>query len=179
MSRTTDPAPVRSPVRYTVRLIEPRVLAAWRAEGRPSEDVVALVASGGERLRCCLRDAAADERLLLVSYRPPLPAPSPYAETGPVFVHAEPCEGPERLDRFPVSWEGRPQVLRAYDERGCIHPATRVHEHGPTHDAIGAMLAEPGVVEVHTRNVAYGCFMLAASSPRLRYLRTWRATTTT
>ncbi|MCD4525470.1 DUF1203 domain-containing protein [Nocardioides sp. cx-173] len=158
----TDSSAVRSPVPFTLRLIDPDLLASWRAEGRPSEDVAALVASGGERVRCCLRDAAAGERLLLVSYSPPLPAPSPYAETGAVFVHAEECEGPERLDRFPLSWEGRPQVLRAYDERGCIHPATRVHEHGPTHDAVATLLAEPGVVEVHSRNLAYGCFMVAA-----------------
>jgi len=120
------------------------------------------VATGGEPVRCCLRDATADERLLLVNYEPPLP-PSPYRETGAVFVHAEPCTGPADGD-YPADWRRRPQVLRAYDERGWIHPASTTHDGSDPEAVLAQVLATPGVVEVHSRNIAYGCYMFTATA---------------
>jgi hypothetical protein len=54
-------------------------------------------------------------------------------------------------------------VLRAYDERGRIHPATRVHDGADPEREIADVLAQPGVVAVHSRNIAYGCFMFAVT----------------
>jgi hypothetical protein len=54
-------------------------------------------------------------------------------------------------------------VLRAYDERGWIHPATRLHDGSDPESAIAAVLAQPGVVRVHSRNVAYGCYMFTVT----------------
>ena len=105
---------------------------------------------------------SAGEPLLLFGYRPPT-ADGPYREIGPVFAHAEPCRGYDG-NGYPRDWLGRPQVLRAYDSRGWIHPATRVHDGSDPEAAIAAVLAEPGVVEVHSRNVAYGCFMFAVTA---------------
>ncbi|MCT2587254.1 DUF1203 domain-containing protein [Actinophytocola gossypii] len=116
-----------------------------------------LTAAGGEPVRCCLRDAEAGEALLLFGYQPPLPA-SPYRETGAVYAHAEPCAGRARLDGYPPAWRGRPQVLRAYDDRGWIHDA-RVHDGHAPETVVADLLADPAVVRVHSRNVAYGCFM--------------------
>jgi hypothetical protein len=129
---------------------------------RVDEDAVRVVAIGGEPVRCCRRDAMAGEALLLTAFAPPLPGPpSPYQETGAIFTHETACAGPVD-DRYPADWFGRPQVLRAYDERGWIHPATRVHDGTEPEKALTAVLAEPGVVEVHSRNVAYGCWMFTA-----------------
>ncbi|WP_328472100.1 DUF1203 domain-containing protein [Actinoplanes sp. NBC_00393] len=127
------------------------------ASGNPAEGVMA---SGGEPLRCCHRDATAGEDLILFGYEPPLPA-SPYREIGAVFTHAAPCAGPPSDSRYPAAWRGRPQILRAYDARGWIHPATRVDDGTDPEAAIEAILADPAVTLIHTRNVAYGCFMLA------------------
>ena len=57
------------------------------ASGTPAERVVA---TGGEPLRCCLRDAGAGEALLLFGYRPSTPQ-GPYQEVGAVFAHAGLC----------------------------------------------------------------------------------------
>lgn len=121
-------------------------------------DGVKKTATGGEPLRCCLRDAAAGEEILLFNYEPPLPD-SPYREKGAVFTHASSCEGPSSVTSYPADWVGRPQALRAYDERGWIHPATRLHDGTDPSAALASVLAEPGVVEVHSRNLAYGCYM--------------------
>jgi hypothetical protein len=146
---------------YLIRALESDVLSRVRGD-RPDVPVEQLVATGGEPLRCCLRDATAGEACLLIGYEPPLPA-SPYAEKGAVFVHAEPCDGPDGAP-YPTAWLGRPQVLRAYDARGWIHPATRTHDGTDPVGALTAVLAEPGVTLVHSRNVVYGCYMFAATA---------------
>jgi hypothetical protein len=127
--------------------------------GRPVERVVA---DGGNPLRCCLRDSRPGEELLLFGYEPPLPE-SPYREAGAVFAHAGPCEGPVSDDVYPADWRGRPQVLRAYDRRGWIHDATRTHDGSEPEAVIAEMLATPGVERIHSRNIAWGCYMFAVT----------------
>ncbi len=124
------------------------------ASGNP---VVDVTATGGEPLRCCLRDAAPGESLLLFGYEPVLPR-SPYREVGAVFAHAAPCEGPVQADSYPPEWRGRPQVLRAYDQRGWICDA-RVHDGTDPDAVIDEMLQNEAVAQIHSRNIAYGCYM--------------------
>jgi uncharacterized protein DUF1203 len=119
-----------------------------------------LIGEGGEPLRCCLRDAEDGEALILFGYEPPIPA-SPYREIGAIFAHAEPCEGPAWTERYPAGWHGRPQVLQPYDRRGWIHEATTVHDGQAPETVIAELLAVPGVAQIHSRNVAYGCYMFA------------------
>jgi hypothetical protein len=129
--------------------------------GTPIETVHG--ATGGP-LRCCLRDARPGEKTILFGYQPPIPGPAgPYREIGAVFAHAEACDAPDSWDAYPEDWYGRAQVLRAYDARGWIHPATTTHDGSDPAGALARVLAEPGVVEVHSRNIAYGCFMFAAT----------------
>jgi len=121
--------------------------------------VATLTAAGGEPLRCCLTNASRGDTIILFNYEPPLP-PSPYQERGAVFVHAAPCRPDLDPHVYPSEWRGRAQVLRAYDRRGWIRAAS-VHEGTAPEEAITAALADPAVVELHSRNVAYGCFMFS------------------
>lgn len=141
------------------------VLARVRAGGPDASGnaPVRRTAEGGEPVRCCLRDARPGEPLLLFNFEPPLPT-SPYRELGPVFAHADDCPRAPVSTTYPEDWLGRPQVLRAYDSRGWIHPATRVHDGSDPEAALEAVLSEPGVVQVHSRNVAYGCWMFTATT---------------
>jgi uncharacterized protein DUF1203 len=144
---------------FQIHAISSEVLQAVRARGvdaggNPLEHVVA---DGGEPLRCCLRDAGNGEALILFGYEPPLPA-SPYREVGPVYTHAHACAGPKTNVDYPADWYGRPQVLRAYDGRGWIHEA-RVHDGSDPAAEISDMLADPDVAQIHSRNVAHGCYM--------------------
>jgi hypothetical protein len=143
---------------YTISAIP----SAAVAELRRDPDAAEVTATGGEPVRCCLRDARPGEQLLLVNYEPPLP-PSPYREVGAVFVHARPCAGFDDPAHYPADWFGRAQVLRAYDERGWIHPASTTHDGTDPESALAEVLAAPGVVQVHSRNIAYGCYMFTAT----------------
>jgi hypothetical protein len=149
---------------FRIHPIPADVLAEVRRCGRGDAGypVEHLCAEGGEPLRCCLRNAVAGEALILFGYAPPMPA-SPYTEIGAVYAHAADCPGPLQPDRYPADWLGKPQALRAYDARGWIHPATTTHDGSDPQGAIAEVLADPGVVQVHSRNLAYGCFMFAVT----------------
>lgn len=155
---------------YEIAALPAAGLADVRARGVDAHgtSVEHWSASGGEPLRCCLRDAAAGEDLILFGCEPRLPAASPYREVGAVFAHKMPCSGVAATDRYPTGWYGRSQVLRAYDRRGWIHAATRVHDGVNPEGVITAMLANPDIVEIHSRNVAYGCYMFAITRASTR-----------
>ncbi len=151
---------------FEIRRIEDATLDSVRTtgldvSGNPVEPMVAI---GSEPLRCCLRDAKPGEELILFGYEPPLPA-SPYREIGAVFAHADRCAGPDFADGYPPEWVGRRQILRAYDRRGWIHPSSQYHNGSDPEAAIAAVLAYPDVVQVHSRNSIYGCYMFTVVRP--------------
>ncbi|MFZ0666887.1 MAG: DUF1203 domain-containing protein [Acidimicrobiales bacterium] len=155
--------PTHPPI-FRILAISPEEIEKVRKDHRDVSDrpAVQLRANGGEPLRCCLRNATSGDEILLFGYEPRLPAASPYREIGAVYVHAKPCAGWVDESVYPSEWQSRPQVLRAYDCRGWIHPSTSVHDGSDPEAAISAVLENPEVVEVHSRNLAYGCFMFVA-----------------
>lgn len=118
-------------------------------------------AEGGEPLRCCLRNARPGEALILFGYEPPI-GNSPYREIGAVFAHAEPCDRPATDAGYPSEWRGKHQVLRSYDRRGWIRDAV-VHDGTDPESQIARLLEDPEAVQLHSRNVAYGCFMFVVT----------------
>ena len=53
-------------------------------------------------------------------------------------------------------------MLRAYDRRGWIRDAI-VHDGSEPEREIARLFADPETVQLHSRNVAYGCFMFAVT----------------
>ena len=120
--------------------------------------VVAEVdAEGGSPLRCCLRDAAAGERVAAIGYNP-FPWSGPYAETGPVFIHPEECPGYHELNSYPAGFRHRQQIFRAYSAQHRI-VAAEIVAGADAEQVLSELLAKPDVDFVHSRNVAYGCYM--------------------
>jgi hypothetical protein len=123
--------------------------------GNPLE--VQVHRDGGAPLRCCLREARAGDRLLLIAYTPPGSAGA-YAERGPVFIHAERCGGYPTPDQYPPELAGRQQVVRAYDQQGRIADGVLAADEKQAAVIIAELLARPEVELVHLRNVGYGCY---------------------
>ncbi|WP_406016117.1 DUF1203 domain-containing protein [Streptomyces sp. NBC_00984] len=157
---------------HEVRAIDPAVLEQLREQddaGCAREPVTDP--EGGAPLRCCLRHSEAGERIVLVSYAPLRrwaaetgARPGPYDECGPVFVHAEECDGPTAGPGYPVELHGARRVLRAYDAQGHILggrlveiPKARATE---VDLALREVFSDPEVALVHVRAVEFGCFMV-------------------
>jgi hypothetical protein len=106
--------------------------------------------------RHCLRLAPPGTELIVFAYCP-LSTKGPYAEVGPVFVHAQPCERYGACDRFPSDYRGRVLTMRGYNDRGTIEAAL-ISEAGSPEAAIDALFADERVRFIHVRNPAWGCF---------------------
>ena len=109
--------------------------------------------------RHCLTDVAAGEEYLILAHRP-FPEMQPYAETGPVFLHAGPCKRyPEAAETPDMFLDREQYLMRGYgtDDRilygtGQIIPTTALS------DAAGALLENPDVAYIHLRSASNNCF---------------------
>jgi hypothetical protein len=160
---------------YQVLAIEPDVLGELRQRDDAGHAPRISSDAEGSPLRCCLRPIRRGERAALVSYAPLRrwarqnagagADPGPYDEVGPVFIHPEPCAGPDGAG-YPASLADSRRVLRAYSADGRIlggklvepDPADPV---ASAESALAALFARPEVAFVHARAVEYGCFTFA------------------
>lgn len=135
-----------------------QVLERIRATGRDAFGNAATPQArvAGLPLRCCLRLSRDGERVLLVAHRPSEHG-GPYAEVGPVFVHAEACGGYRTPDTFPAEFRDRRAVLRPYDAAGLMLDGV-LAEPGQSERLVGELLADPRVAQVQVRNVVAGCW---------------------
>ncbi|MCI0688268.1 MAG: DUF1203 domain-containing protein [Sporichthyaceae bacterium] len=113
-------------------------------------------------LRCCLRDSVVGERVAAIGYGP-FPWSGPYAETGPVFIHAEACDGYSDTGSYPAGYRHRQQIFRAYGPDRTI-VAAKIVDSVDAEPALAKLLARSDVDFVHSRNVAYGCYMFTIRS---------------
>lgn len=120
---------------------------------------------GGWPLRCCLEFSEVGDRMALVSWAP-MDWKGVYAETGPVFVHAEPCAGPEHADRLPAQLDAQPMVLRPYtrDNRIAYDYVEHAPQGGSLTELVADLLELDDVAFVHGRNVRGGCYSFDARS---------------
>jgi hypothetical protein len=131
---------------------------------------------GGAPLRCCLRRSRIGEPIMLVSYAPlrrwaarTAADPAAYDEVGPIFIHARPCDGPDR-DGFPVEVASSWRVFRAYDKSGhilggaLVDPARGYAEETAT-AALDELFSDPAVEVVHVRAVEFGCYLFDVPRP--------------
>lgn len=135
----------------------PNELAAQARRTRKDSfghDVQALMERGP--CRSCLRISEEPEEFLLLSYQP-LPDRNPYAEIGPIFIHARECEPYSTPKEFPADFVRRELVVRAYDRDGRIADAT-VAKAGETPSAAARFLSDSNIAEVHVRHTSYTCF---------------------
>ncbi|MFG3099401.1 DUF1203 domain-containing protein [Streptomyces sp. NPDC048182] len=151
-------------ITHTALPIAPAVLDELRRTddaGRPMAPFTD--AEGGDPLRCCLRRSRAGERVALVSYAPLRrwaaetgAEPGAYDEQGAVFIHAEPCAGPEDHE---LPFTNAHRVLRRYSAAGRILGGALVDGPDGFAPALADAFADPAVALVHVRAVEYGCFL--------------------
>ena len=121
---------------------------------------VASHAEGGRNpCRHCLELIAPGDAMLVLAYRP-FAAPQPYAEVGPVFLHADACPR-YRATALPA-WFAHltPALIRGYDARDWIlYPTGAVVSGADLADRARAILVDPAVAYVHVRS-QFNCFQV-------------------
>ncbi|MGO4439978.1 DUF1203 domain-containing protein [Rhizobium sp. RAF56] len=127
------------------------------AYGRAPET---MISDGpGNPCRHCLRNIDTGEPLLVLAYRP-FPELQPYAETGPIFLHKNPCARYAAEEVLPpVLASSRDFIVRGYnaDNRivygtGAVTPTANI----PAYAA--DLLGRDGIAYVHVRSARNNCY---------------------
>lgn len=111
----------------------------------------------GNPCRHCLKMIPEGAGMLVLAHRP-FPAPQPYAEVGPIFLCADPCEA--------GGGEGLPEMLAApdYIVRGYGADDRIVYGTGGVVATdrigvrVGQLFADPRVAYVHVRSARNNCY---------------------
>lgn len=126
------------------------------AYGMPSERKT----SDGDGVPCrhCLRNVAAGDEYLILAYRP-FPALQPYAETGPIFLHADPCERGREIDVLPEMLNSRDYIVRGYgrDDR-IVYGTGAVTPTGEVAMRAAKLLGRDDIAYVHVRSARNNCY---------------------
>ena len=117
--------------------------------------------SNGDGVPCrhCQGDVAEGGRYLILAYRP-FPRPQPYAEIGPIFLHADPCERYPETDQVPAMFLARESyLLKGYgrDDR-IVYGTGQIVESAEAAEAASRILDRDDVAYVHVRSALNNCF---------------------
>jgi hypothetical protein len=125
------------------------------ANGLPAEQ--AMARESGLPCRHCLDDIRRGQSYLTLAHRP-FPAPQPYAEVGPIFLHAETCPrgGGHGLPAF---LDSPRYILRGYGEdHRILYGTGQIVETVALVDAAERLLTDPRVAYAHIRSATNNCF---------------------
>ena len=131
--------------------------AARRAARAGAADHAVITADSptGYPCRHCLRFAQLGERVILFPYAA-IPPDRPYSESGPIFVHAEPCERYAATREFPSEFR-RGRVMRAYNSKLDMIDAEVVDGSEPE-TVVEKLFQNPETAFVDARSVTRGCY---------------------
>lgn len=145
------------PIRFVA--LDTDVVRALREGGRDAngQEPERRAASGGEPCRHCMQPMREGEPMLILAFRP-FPALQPYAEVGPIFLHADECMRGEGTN-LPAFLRSPQYIVRGYgaDDRivygtGAVVPTSAVPDHAET------LLADPRIAYCHVRSATNNCY---------------------
>lgn len=117
--------------------------------------------SDGDGVPCrhCQRDIPAGEAYLILHYRP-FPTLQPYAESGPIFLHADACPRyPEVADLPPVLAARKLVLIKGYNAADRIVYGTgQLVPPAELSAAAANILTRNDVAYVHARSATNNCY---------------------
>ena len=118
-----------------------------------------MVSDGpGHPCRHCLKNIDDGEELLIFAYRP-FPELQPYAETGPIFLHTQPCERYAAEEVPPPVLTSPDFIVRGYNAENRIVYGTGAVTLTPDIRSYAAQLLErTDIAYVHVRSARNNCY---------------------
>lgn len=129
------------------------------ANGQPPERHVAT--EDGLPCRHCQRSIMTGEPYLILAYRP-FPTAQPYAELGPIFLHADACERHPDSAELPEMFRDWVRVLiRGYDaDDRIVYGTGEIVTPGGVASAAERVFARDDVRYLHLRSSTNNCYQL-------------------
>ena len=111
----------------------------------------------GNPCRHCLREIPEGAPMLILAHRP-FPAPQPYAELGPIFLCAGPCERWEG-DGLPPIATAPDYIVRGYTDADRIRYGTGAVVRTPDlPERARELLARDDIAYLHVRSARNNCY---------------------
>jgi hypothetical protein len=112
---------------------------------------------GGNPCRHCLKMIPKGAGMLVLAHRP-FPAPQPYAEVGPIFLCAEPCQAGGGVE-MPEILASADYIVRGYgvDDR-IVYGTGGVVPTGAIGDRADELFSDGRVAYLHVRSARNNCF---------------------
>jgi Protein of unknown function (DUF1203) len=160
LSRTAPKTLGETRLRFVA--LDSATAADWRQGGPDANDQAPerqVSDGGGNPCRHCLQDIAENAPMLVLAHRP-FPKPQPYAELGPIFVHAEDCPRYAETGDVPAMLLRREaMLLRGYgaDDR-IVYGTGKVI---PTEEIAALarhLFQRPEIAYIHLRSASNNCF---------------------
>lgn len=86
-----------------------------------------------------------------------IPSDRPYAESGPIFVHKEPCPRYAATETYPASFSSG-RVIRSYNAKSeIVSGEVAMNNAEPV---IETMLQNPAIAFLHVRSLTHGCYTM-------------------
>ncbi len=136
-----------------------RALQAGQPDAYGHKPERAISDGSGTPCRHCLRDVPQGKEMLILAHRP-FDGLHPYAETGPIFLCADPCERGGGPDLPEVLTTSPDYLLKGYSAQdrivygtGMVVPKDRIAEHA------AQTFADDRVAYVHVRSSRNNCYL--------------------
>ena len=117
----------------------------------------------GNPCRHCLREIPKGHQMLVLAHRP-FKTVQPYAEVGPIFICAHPCERPPDTSELPDILKTSPDYLiKGYDhDERIVYGTGAVVAQAALSGQIARILSSPRVAFVHIRSARNNCYQARA-----------------
>ena len=126
------------------------------AYGNPAER--RLSDGDGNPCRSCLNDIPEGAEMLICAARP-FQDLQPYAESGPIFLCAQPCEPYQGADLPPILTTSPDYLLKAYDEaERIVYGTGQITESARVITYAKALLMRSDIAFVDVRSARNNCF---------------------
>ncbi|MBB3948238.1 hypothetical protein GGQ73_004214 [Rhizobium skierniewicense] len=117
------------------------------------------IVSGTLPCRACLGHIRDGEAALLLAYRP-FPGPQPYAETGPIFIHAESCGAYAAREILPPMLDSTDYIVRGYSsDNRIVYGTGEVTSTGRIAKRASELLTREDIAYVHVRSARNNCYL--------------------
>ena len=139
-----------------VKLADEYRAGAPDAYGNPPEK---LTSDGTAPCRCCLRFIAKGAEMLVLAYRP-FATLQPYAETGPVFLCATPCQ-PDPPTEAPQILTSSHYLLKGYSaEERIVYGTGQITAVDAVTSYADKLLARQDIAFVDLRSALNNCWQM-------------------
>lgn len=147
-------------IRY-VSMPTEKAQAYWTGAADANGQTPEVHVSDGDGVPCrhCLRNVDKGEPYLILAYRP-FPGAQPYAEIGPIFLHAKPCARNPETAETPAWFQRREgNLLKGYNARNRIVYGTgQIVPSKDMNAAAARIFARGDVSYIHVRSATNNCF---------------------